>query len=74
MYKILILVILSIITLQAQLQFEHFNPYPSAMEVEDVSIIDDNTIFAVGEIGMVQRTTDRGQTWDVQRLDSISPF
>ncbi len=35
------MIIFSVITIQAQLQFEHFNPYPSAMEVEDVSIIDE---------------------------------
>lgn len=74
MRKIIVLVILSVITLQAQLQFEHFNPYPSAMDVEDVQVLDAQTIFAIGEIGMVQRTTDGGQTWDVQRLDSVSLF
>ncbi|GAB1349024.1 hypothetical protein MASR1M107_12370 [Ignavibacteriales bacterium] len=74
MRKVIIFVILSMITLQAQLKIEHLNPYPSAMDVEDINVLDDQTIFAVGEIGLVQRTTDGGQTWDVQRLDSVNLF
>lgn len=39
------------------------NPFPTADDLYDVAIIDDNTIVAIGPGGLIMKTDDGGDTW-----------
>ncbi len=69
--KILSLLFLLILPFVSFSQFyddwELQNPYPTANLLSDISFVNDSTGWIVGERGTILRTTDGGQTWDIQQ-------
>ncbi len=47
-------------------EWELQNPYPTANMLSDISFVNDSVGWIVGERGTILKTTDGGQTWDIQ--------
>jgi photosystem II stability/assembly factor-like uncharacterized protein len=48
------------------------NPYPTFLEPSKVAFVDSSTACAVGEAGVILRTTNCGTTWSALSIDSLS--
>jgi len=46
--------------------WEWQNPLPQGNNLQDIEILDQNTAIAVGAVGTVMKTTNAGETWDLQ--------
>jgi len=64
--KISLLVFILSISVSAQEGWFWQNPIPQGNNLNDVLIIDENTIVAVGAAGLVQKTTNGGITWETK--------
>lgn len=51
-----------------------YNIANNSREIQDIQFLDDNVGFAVGESGTFLRTTNGGNSWDVQYLLPYSPL
>jgi len=47
-------------------QWEYLNPYPSANTLRDIHFISESIGIAVGDKGLIIRTTDSGENWSIQ--------
>ena len=41
------------------------HPLPQGNDLRDVFVLDENTIFAVGDCGTIIKTTNCGENWDI---------
>ena len=49
---------------------EWANPTPTGNDLQDVSVVDANVVYAVGDVGLIYKTTDGGATWESTRGDN----
>ena len=67
-----ILLILSMNALAQTEVWEWGNPIPQGNELYDVTVVSDSFIVAVGELGSIIKTTDAGETWNVQQFATLT--
>lgn len=63
MKKILLLIILFPSMVFAQNDWVLQNPYPTNLSIVDIAILDNNTLIAVGDKGLVMKSIDNGRNW-----------
>jgi len=70
MIQVYILMLLFAVELKAQLNWTIQNPrIIQQNSIYDVHAIDQNTAVAVGENGIVMKTTDAGENWDIKQYN-----
>ena len=63
---VLIFVFLFTISFQINAQWEWHSPSPQGNILNDVVMLNPDTIICVGEFGTILKTTDSGQNWNIQ--------
>ena len=67
-YLILVFCCISVVLLRAQHVWELQNPKPHGLTLNAVVLPSQDCVIAVGDNGVVQRSTDGGATWDIEYL------
>ena len=66
-YMLALLIIVSISNAKAQSSWQWQNPLPQGNNLNSVTFINNTTGFAAGDVGMIMKTTDSGESWSIQK-------
>src|SRR3970040_744053 len=69
------IILISLVEIYAQqLDWIWKNPYPQGNGLNSVFVINSNTMIAVGECGVIIRTTNSGVNWNLIQYEDTTKF
>ena len=75
MKKILIMILVFVSQISfAQSGWQWVNPKPAHESIKSIQFVDQNLVWAVGEYGLIMRSTNEGLSWIIISRDSNNSY